>query len=164
MRKIPSAKKFKIRLGTRFTKISLFLSLIGAALFTVSLSKDVHSLPAAVAILLIGVVLTAISQIRANNIIRLIQTGRIASGTFKEWRNSFIIYSNSAMVYLIYTYRDHEREKREVAVLSSSTKAREEVTVIYDEENSVVLEHLPGQPVRDDLMGGEAIDNGKDRD
>jgi len=31
------------------------------------------------------------------------------------------------------------------------TKAREEVTVIYDEENSVVLEYLPGKPERGDL-------------
>ncbi|WP_212960056.1 hypothetical protein [Cohnella xylanilytica] len=119
MRTIPSAKKIKIRLGSRFTKISLFLSLIGAVLFTISLSKDARSLPAAVAIFLTGAVLTAVSQIKGES-------------------------TNSPD-------RDRASRKRHFQGVEELTKAREEVTVIYDEENSVVLEYLPGKPERGDL-------------
>ncbi|GIO12352.1 hypothetical protein J19TS2_19070 [Cohnella xylanilytica] len=47
--------------------------------------------------------------------------------------------------------RDRASRKRHFQGVEELTKAREEVTVIYDEENSVVLEYLPGKPERGDL-------------
>ncbi|MFB9324538.1 hypothetical protein ACFFSY_01115 [Paenibacillus aurantiacus] len=57
-----------------------------------------------------------------------------------------MIQNNSTLVFLIYTYYDKRGKLKETAVLSKNTNAREEVNIFYNEDDSVVLEYLPGSP------------------
>lgn len=146
MRPLSKTLKFKIRFGTRFTKMSLMIVAAGFVVLLLSLNRDLNSLPVAVALLFTGGALIYISIVRAKKKILLIQTGLVARGTYKEWKNSFILYNNTNLVYLIYTFYDLRKKQRNVYVLSASTDAREEVTVFYNEDASLALEYLPGKP------------------
>ncbi|WP_143111669.1 hypothetical protein [Paenibacillus sp. BC26] len=110
-----------------------------------SIFKDIEVLPIAVAFLLAGITLLAVSIQIANKKIKLIQTGYLTKGTYKEWKNSFIIFNNSSLVFLIYTYFNH-RKLKEASVLSSNINALKEVTIIYNDDESLILEYLPGRP------------------
>ncbi|AZN42618.1 hypothetical protein [Paenibacillus albus] len=57
-----------------------------------------------------------------------------------------MIRNNSTLVFLIYTYHDKRGKLKETAVLSTNMNAREEVNIFYNEDDSVVLEYLPGSP------------------
>lgn len=146
MRHLPTTLKFKIRLGSRFTKISLSIVAVGIVILYLSLNGDLNLLPVAVAALLTGGALFWISIVRANKKINLIQTGHVAKGKYKEWKNSFISYNNTSLVYLVYTFFNQRKKIRYVYVLSSNTDAVDEVTVFYNGEDSLVLEYLPGKP------------------
>ncbi|MHA7966749.1 hypothetical protein ACX93W_21800 [Paenibacillus sp. CAU 1782] len=158
MRVIPKSKLWSIRLGTRFAKISAVVSLLGAVLIAISIHGYTNILPAAVAILIVGIALFSISIIRANAIINVVQTGQVARGAFKEYRNSFMIYNDRALMFLIYTYFDN-RKKKEISVLSPGTKALNEATVIYNGDKSVVLEYLPGKLQLNEVTGEEHGDD-----
>lgn len=146
MRNISKTILFSIRFGTRFTKIALLITFAGLIISVISIPNNVSLLPTAVAFLMVGSALIAVSIIRANRIIKLIQTGELARGRFKECRNSFIIYNNSSLVFLTFAYHDNKNRKKEVSVLSPSREALDEVTIFYSDEESVVLEYLPGSP------------------
>lgn len=145
MRHLPTKLKFKIGLGSRFTKMSLSIVAVGIVILFLSLN-DLNLLPVTVAALLTGGALFWISIVRANKKINLIQTGHVAKGKYKEWKNSFISFNNASLVYLVYTFFDQRKKIRHVYVLSSHTDAIDEVTVFYNEEDSLVLEYLPGKP------------------
>lgn len=155
MRHLPTKLKFKIRLGSRFTKMSFMVVAVGIVILFLSLSRDLNSLPVAVVALLTGGALFCISIVRANKKINLIQTGHVAKGKFKEWKNSFISHNNTSLVYLVYTFFDQRKKIRHVYVLSSHTEAIDEVTVFYNGEDSLVLEYLPGRPrfINNEIIG-----------
>ncbi|NBD25400.1 hypothetical protein [Paenibacillus glycinis] len=146
MRTISKFRIWTIRLGSRFTRFSAVVALIGFITLAYAVARDITALPAVVAILLTGLMLMAVSIVRANKKIRLIQTGLQTKGSFKGWSNSFITFNNSNLVFLVYTYRDRKRKQKEASVLSTSTDGLPEVTVFYDEADSVILEYLPGKP------------------
>ncbi|MFC3801464.1 hypothetical protein [Cohnella sp. GCM10012308] len=126
--------------------MSLLIVAVGVVVLFLSLDNDLSSLTTAVALLLTGGALVYISIVRANKKLILIQTGYMAKGTYKEWKKSYITYNENNLVYLVYSYVDRSKKKRNVYVLSSSTDAMDEVTVFYNEDDSVVLEYLPGRP------------------
>lgn len=146
MRTISKFRIWTIRLGSRFTRLSAAVACMGLIMLAYSITKNINALPAVVAILLTGLTLMAVSIVRANKKIKLLQTGAQTKGIFKEWSNSFITVNNRNLVFLVYTYRDRKRRKKEVSVLSANTDGLPEVTVFYDEADSVILEYLPGKP------------------
>ncbi|MDG0808042.1 hypothetical protein [Cohnella rhizosphaerae] len=92
--------------------MSLMIVAAGFVVLLLSLNRDLNSLPVAVALLFTGGALIYISIVRAKKKILLIQTGLVARGTYKEWKNSFILYNNTNLVYLIYTFYDLRKKAK----------------------------------------------------
>lgn len=93
MRPLSKMLKLKVRLGTRFTKMSLLVVAVGMFVLIYSLQSDLNMLPVAAALLLVGGALVYISIVRANKKLALVQTGNMAKGSYQEWRNSFSMYN-----------------------------------------------------------------------
>ncbi|MNB89893.1 hypothetical protein D3C75_369440 [compost metagenome] len=146
MRKISRTFKFVLRFGSFFTQISTLIFLIGMILSLRSISGNVNEILFAITAIIVGIILLWVSLVRANQKIRLIESGKVAKGNFKQWKNSFISRNNQVLVYLIYSFTDDRRKKREAYALSSSTNGVETAHIYYNGDHCVVLEYLPGSP------------------
>ncbi|SDX31720.1 hypothetical protein [Paenibacillus sp. CF384] len=146
MRNIPNALKFAVRYGSRMMKISFILCLAGVYLTVYNIPGNPEGVALSAALLFFGCVLSYVSLVRANRKINLLESGHQAVGTFQEWKNSFITYNNGTLVFLCYSYVDMRRKKQEARTLSTSADGLERTNVFYDEEDSTILEYLPGKP------------------
>jgi hypothetical protein len=146
MRITSKSFKFVIRFGTMFSQVSCIILILGIVLFFNGLRDQTDIFPIAVALLLIGSSLLYISVLLSNKKLKLLEKGKLTIGTYKEWRNSFFIRNNQALVYLIYTYFDDKHKKKETYTLSTSTEGHEKVHIFYNDRESFILEYLPGTP------------------
>lgn len=146
MNKTSSSFKFVQRFGTIFSQISFIGTLTGLVILLRGVSGHSNDIAIAVTFLIVGPSLLSISILIANKKIEIVENGKMTLGTYKEWRNSFITKNNQVLVYLIYTYLDDKRKKKEAYTLSGSTNAREKTHIFYINEDNVILEYLPGSP------------------
>ncbi|WP_308637558.1 hypothetical protein [Paenibacillus silvisoli] len=142
MRKLPKSLVFNIRFGSKMTKLSSVLCLLGVCLTIYNSPGHPEGITLSAALAVFGV----ISLKLADGKIKLIEQGLRATGRFKEWKNSFISYNNQVLVYLCYSYTDKRGKRKEARTLSASTSGLEKVNVFFKDEDCTILEYLPGEP------------------